>query len=82
MIYRPFVEGCTLKLQDYLQIKAAAAFLGVSSSTLRNWERSGKLIAHRHPINGYRLYRKADLEAILAAIAKPETMLPPDNRQP
>lgn len=75
-----FAEGWTLKLQDYLQIKAAAAFLGVSASTLRNWERAGKLVAHRHPINGYRLYRKADLEAILAAIAKPEAKVAPDDR--
>lgn len=74
----PFAKGRAVKLQDYLQIKAAAAFLGVSVSTLRNWERSGKLVAHRHPINGYRLYRKADLEAILAAIAKPE-LKPPSN---
>ena len=35
----PFAKGWALKVQDYLQIKAAAAFLGVSSSTLRNWER-------------------------------------------
>ena len=67
----PFAKGWALKVHDYLQIKAAAAFLGVSPSTLRNWERAGKLVAHRHPINGYRLYRIADLEAILAAIAKP-----------
>jgi predicted site-specific integrase-resolvase len=66
------VKDWTVNLQEYLQIKAAAAFLGVSASTLRNWERAGKLVAYRHPINGYRLYRKTDLEAILAAIAKPE----------
>ena len=56
-----------MKLQDYLQIKAAAAFLGVSVNTLRNWERQGKLATYRHPINGYRLYRKTDLEALLNA---------------
>jgi MerR family regulatory protein len=69
-------KGRAMKLQDYLQIKAAAAFLGVSVNTLRNWERTGKLVAHRHPMNGYRLYLKSDLEAILAAIAKPEMKLP------
>lgn len=77
-----FVKGWALKLQDYLQIKAAAAFLGVSVSTLRNWERSGKLIAHRHPINGYRLYRQADLEAILAAITKPDLPLVANDGEP
>lgn len=59
-----------VKLQDYLQIKAAAAFLGVSVNTLRNWERAGKLATYRHPINGYRLYKKADLEALLASVKR------------
>ena len=55
-------------LDEYLTIKDAAAFLGVSPSTLRNWDRSGKLKAHRNPLNGYRLYRKAELETLLQTI--------------
>lgn len=39
-----------------LTVAAAAKLLGVSVSTLRNWDRAGKLKPHRHPINGYRLY--------------------------
>jgi DNA-binding transcriptional MerR regulator len=46
-------------------IKGAAAHLGVSPATLRNWERAGKLIVRRHPINGYRLYELAQLDEIL-----------------
>jgi MerR family transcriptional regulator, copper efflux regulator len=65
-----------VKLQDYLQIKAAAAFLGVSVNTLRNWERLGKLPTYRHPINGYRLYKKADLETLLAAVRRSDQPLP------
>ena len=52
-------------LLDYLTVGAAAEFLGISRSTLRNWDREGKLKPHRHPINGYRLYRHADLVALL-----------------
>jgi DNA (cytosine-5)-methyltransferase 1 len=52
-------------LGDYLTVKEAAAFLGVSTSTLRNWDRTGKLKAVRHPINRYRLYRRTDLEQLL-----------------
>jgi len=55
-------------LQDYLRIKQAAAFLGVSESTLRNWGRDGKIPTYRHPINRYRLYKKSDLEAVLREI--------------
>lgn len=56
--------------QDYLRITAAAAVLGVSVTTLRNWERSGKLVTYRHPINGHRLYKRADLDALLAAVER------------
>jgi MerR family transcriptional regulator, copper efflux regulator len=62
-----------MNLQDYLRIGDAAAFLGVSVNTLRNWERAEKLVAYRHPINGHRLYRKSDLEAVLAAVQRPES---------
>lgn len=48
----------------FLQIAEAARLLGVSASTLRNWDRSGKLKARRHPLNGYRVYSRTDLRAI------------------
>ena len=44
-------------LSEYLTIHEAAKFLGVSSWTLRNWDKSGKLKPGRHPMNGYRIYR-------------------------
>jgi DNA-binding transcriptional MerR regulator len=56
------------KFNDYITIKRAADFLGVSPNTLRNWGASGKLNEHRNPINGYRLYRVADLEKLLKAL--------------
>jgi excisionase family DNA binding protein len=54
-------------LRDYLRIKEAARLLGVSEGTLRNWGRQGKLKMHRHPINGYRLFKKTDLQELLRA---------------
>ncbi|MBX3352981.1 MAG: MerR family DNA-binding transcriptional regulator [Phycisphaeraceae bacterium] len=53
------------KLDGYLTVAEAATFLGVSPSTLRNWDRLGKLSAHRHPVNGYRLYDPSDLRNLL-----------------
>ncbi len=44
-----------------LTIKAAAEILGVSEMTLRRWDESGKFRARRHPLNGYRLYARADV---------------------
>jgi MerR family transcriptional regulator, copper efflux regulator len=55
-------------LRDYLTVSAAAEFLGVSAATLRNWDRAGKVKAVRHPINGYRLYRREELATLLEGI--------------
>ena len=49
----------------FITIKEAAEFLEVSSMTLRNWDKSGKLVAQRHPINNYRVYTMADLERFI-----------------
>jgi len=57
---------------EYLTVGAAANFLGVSRSTLRNWDRAGKLKAVRHPINGYRLYRREALNELLKSIVGKE----------
>ncbi|MBX3125532.1 MAG: helix-turn-helix domain-containing protein [Polyangiaceae bacterium] len=47
-----------------LTISEAAAVLGVSEVTLRRWDASGRFKARRHPINDYRLYRRADVERL------------------
>ncbi len=65
-----------MRLSDYLQIKAAAALLGVAPNTLRNWDRTGKIRVYRHPVNNYRLYKKADLQRLLASIEL--TVTPPE----
>jgi excisionase family DNA binding protein len=55
-------------MQGFLTVSRAANFLGVSPSTLRNWDREGKLKAIRHPINRYRLYNKRDLQQLMKSI--------------
>ena len=59
------------KLRDFLRVREAAAILGVSPNTLRNWSRDGKIPFHRNPINGYRLYKRTDLERLLRTINEP-----------
>lgn len=68
------------RIQDYMTITEAAEFLGVSASTLRNWDRLGKLKAVRNPMNGYRLYRKSDLETVLHDMDV-QTHHPPSRRK-
>ena len=56
-------------LGDYLTVGEAARVLGVSPSTLRRWDRAGRVAAVRHPVNGYRLYRREALESLLRSVA-------------
>jgi excisionase family DNA binding protein len=56
------------KLSEYLTVSEAAEYLGVSADSLRRWDRSGKLAARRHPVSGYRLYLKVELDAFLKTL--------------
>ena len=64
-------DSTNQRLVDYFTVSEAAKYLGVSPWTLRNWDRAGKLRPQRHPKNGYRIYRHADLEAVLALKGPP-----------
>ena len=59
------------KLSEYVLTKEAAEFLGVSQNTLRTWAEDGRIPMHRNPANGYRLFRREDLEHFLAEAATP-----------
>ncbi len=52
----------------YITIKQSSKILGVSPLTLRNWDKNGKLKAHRHPMNNYRVYKIEDLEKVIQEI--------------
>ncbi len=57
--------------KDYLTVKQAGKFVGVTVMTLHRWDVAGKLRALRHPINNYRLYRRSDLVKLLKTVTKP-----------
>lgn len=57
------------KLSDFMRVAEAAEYLGVSPNTLRNWVNAGKIIAVRHPVNDYRLFKREDLDALLKQVA-------------
>jgi MerR family transcriptional regulator, copper efflux regulator len=52
----------------YFSIKEAAEILGVSPLTLRNWDKSGRFPAQRHPMNNYRVYKLSSLERVIEDI--------------
>lgn len=56
------------KLSNYLRISEAADYLGVSPNTLRNWVNAEKVVAIRHPVNDYRLFKREDLDALLKQV--------------
>lgn len=59
------------KLNEYVMTCEAAHLLGISQNTLRAWAGDGKIPVRRNPANGYRLFRRADLEAYLRHVAEP-----------
>lgn len=52
----------------YVKVHEAAEILGVAPNTVRKWGADGKIPEYRHPINDYRLYKRADLEQVLHAL--------------
>lgn len=58
------------KLTEYVKIAEAARILGCSQTTLRAWADAGHVPAFRNPANGYRLFRRDDLDAFLRQIAE------------
>jgi excisionase family DNA binding protein len=61
------------RLNEYLRIAEAARVLGVSQNTLRLWAAAGKVPVRRNPANGYRLFRRQDLEEFLQRIESAAT---------
>ncbi len=57
-------------INNFMSVSKAASFVGVSASTIRNWDRTGKLKAVRHPINNYRLYDRRQLQDLLDRIGR------------
>jgi DNA (cytosine-5)-methyltransferase 1 len=55
-------------LDEFVTIKQAAKFVGISANTPRNWHRDAKIPVYRNPVSNYRLFKKADLEELLRQI--------------
>jgi excisionase family DNA binding protein len=69
-----------MKDSEYLLVNETAERLQVAPNTVRAWAAAGKLREYRHPVNNYRLFRKADVEKLKLAIGRPK--LSAAGRQP
>ncbi|MCC9658358.1 MerR family transcriptional regulator [Rhodopirellula halodulae] len=65
------------KLSEYVKTAEAAEILGVAQNTLRKWAESGDIPMRRNPANGYRLFKKSDLEQFLKQLDQPTTIKRP-----
>ena len=49
-------------MKDLYSLSEVADALGTTKETLRRWDKAGKLVPIRHPINNYRVYKAKDLK--------------------
>jgi len=59
-----------MRREGYLRVKEAAELLGVAPNTVRSWGEAGKIPQYRHPVNNYRLYKRAELERLLKKVKR------------
>ena len=63
----------------FVRVQEAAEILGVVPNTVRKWGAAGKIPEYRHPANGFRLYKRQELEAFLKRIESTQTEQPEDE---
>ncbi|MEK7507403.1 MAG: MerR family DNA-binding transcriptional regulator [Patescibacteria group bacterium] len=67
--------------KKYLTVNEVAKIVGVTPLTVRNWDKKGQLVAYRHPVNNYRLYKTEDVESLMNQIEKPLELTEPKLRK-
>ena len=60
--------------KKFLTVKEVSSLLDITPLTVRNWDARGKLVAYRHPINNYRLYKVEDIESLMKTIEESKGM--------
>lgn len=65
--------------EKYVTVHEAATILGVCSNTLRTWGASEKIPEYRHPVNNYRMYKRADLQELIQRLEQSKSG--PSRRQ-
>ena len=66
--YQTLLVDSMQETDSLITIKDAASMLGVTKSTLRNWDKNDKLNPIRNPVNNYRMYQLTDVISIIDEI--------------
>lgn len=61
-----------MQREGFVTVKQAAELLDVAPNTVRAWGASGSITEYRHPVNNYRLYKRQELEKLLARVRQPK----------
>jgi excisionase family DNA binding protein len=72
--------GIVSKLNESVKVAEAAEILGVSQGTVRTWAADGKVPMHRNPADGYRLFRRDELESFLKTVESTRTIGKPKSK--
>ena len=51
-------------MNNYLTISQVAKLVGINPQTIRRWDKTGKFVSSRHPINNYRVYMHDQVERL------------------
>jgi hypothetical protein len=62
-----YVMDAELDWDSMLRVEEASAVCGVSTNTIRGWQRKGLLIAYRQTKRGYCYYKLEDLKELVKA---------------
>lgn len=52
-------------MDKYLTVGQVSEMIGVSCETIRRWDKAGKFISTRHPINNYRVYSIEQVDSFI-----------------
>ena len=52
-------------MEKYISIREAGLLFGVTTTTLRRWEKLGKLICHHRTLGNHRRYKLSDILNII-----------------
>ncbi|MAG94460.1 MAG: MerR family DNA-binding transcriptional regulator [Planctomycetaceae bacterium] len=56
---------------EFVLVKEAAEMLGVCPNTIRAWGGNGKITEYRHLVNGYRMFKRKEIERLIKKMREP-----------
>lgn len=62
---------------EFVLVKETAEMLGVCPNTIRAWGASGKITEYRHPVNGYRMFKRDEIDRLIQKMREPVRPKPP-----